>query len=564
MEWWSVFSKVRKAIFIFIALISLIWSGVLIFYLVREWIHFSILQRSIVIAMVSVNIVTMVVQYLMIVLPFRVRRDFFRTLFLTTIHSATAVLYTLFGPNFSCKIFPSKVVCEDVDLAFLICSWVITGLLVGYTVYLCIMTRIPRPLPQITPNFLIDPDVTRRSSVSSVNSATRLIQREKEASPRSVPTIVPQISVPQNRTVPKKLFVTNGMASPVSPPTATPAAGAPLLRVGGSYGAMGAPRSFNASPAPTFSTQSTMMTERSPMVPAATWNNGFSQRRGVQPDTLQVQLPNPFMDPISRPGTTDTAYTSYTATSAPFGMRGAPFVGQDMVFLSPFQLPYESEKTPAQPSSPGAESIYSLYSTDSPKDEKDIDLERGTTAAPPFLPQISHNMRLTLSSPPRMHTATPHSVRSMAPSVEWPSEQARAQTPVAMSRVPPPAPVHARAASDPVYRPYTASEQLPTIYAAPDYTVPLPNPFPMVGATSVRRYSSIGHTRAQMSYPGPSSAASVKNVHLQAAMGRAPPRTQTYPVVGAGVGLAGKKVVSRAEWQRLVVAAASASTSGRP
>lgn len=386
----------------------------------------------------------------------------------------------------------------------------------------------------------------------------------------------PQIPSPQTRVVPKKLFIVNGMPSPDSPPTATLRSGQPS-RSGGSYGAMGTPRGMNTSPAPTFSSQSTMMTARTPMAPAVAWNNGsgaeFSQRRLSRPEALQ--LPNPFLDPVSRPGTADTAYTalSYNSSTSSFGPRGdtQQLRGRDMVYLSPFQipaLPFDEEKGGRPPVSPGGESIYSLYSSDSPRDDASpIDLEKAASATMThahYLTPPNATVRQTMSFPSRMHTATPHSVHSVAPSVDWTSEQQsqpqQIATPVNMM----PPPVHARAASDPVYRPYTASPRMVrpqeplTTYAAPDNTVLLPNPFPMVGSANIRRYTSIGHTRAQLSYPGSAGHADVRNAHLQAAMGRAPPRTQTYPVPVNSMGRApSKKMVSRAEWKQLVINAAS-------
>ena len=360
------------------------------------------------------------------------------------------------------------------------------------------------------------------------------------------------------------------------------------MRTGGSYGAMSTPRTMTGSPAPTVSSQSTVMTAQTPLVHAPSWDNNSGVAYGQRnvPGQNILQLPNPFLDPLSRPGTADTAHTalSYNSTIPAFGPRGdMQYGGQDMVFLSPFQLPplvTDDEKTQRPPVSPGVESIYSLYSSSSPQEEHpEVDLEKARAATMTHAHYVKPNatVRLTLSSPPRTLTATPHSAHSVAPSVDWASEQQHMQMQAGvpaqqylfmapMSRISPPSPVHARAASDPVYRPYTASPRMlhpsqqypPTTY---DSTVLLPNPFPMVGATNVKRYASIGHTRAQMSYPGgpgaPSLTRELRNAHLQAAMGRNPPRTQmTYPMVASG-GMAGKKTVSRAECRQLVINAAA-------
>ncbi|THG99646.1 hypothetical protein EW026_g2762 [Hermanssonia centrifuga] len=131
MEWWSLFFNIRKLIFAFIAVTSLLWAIAVSVYISREWHHFMIFQRILVLAVIGINGLSTLLLYLMIVVVFRVWLDLARMLFLLLIHAGAAVMLTLFGHNFSCDIFDgndSTKICKDVDLAFIIGSWAMTGL----------------------------------------------------------------------------------------------------------------------------------------------------------------------------------------------------------------------------------------------------------------------------------------------------------------------------------------------------------------------------------------------------------------------------------------------------
>ncbi|CAL1704908.1 unnamed protein product [Somion occarium] len=577
MKWWSFFRKIRKVIFAFIAITGLAWVAILSIYLVKEWDHFTILQRSIVIAMISVNGITTVIQYLMIVCVFRIWVDFARTLFLLAIHVAASVLYTLFGGSFSCEIFSSKTICNDVELAFLAGSWATTGLC--YAIFLCIMSRIPFPIPVITPNLLLSANPSPRSSTASINSASRLLgsPQSSNRSPQSrwsgdsnelrkTQKVIQYVNQRQaNRTSPKKLFVVNGLPSPISPePVSVPEQASRAhsrMRSGGSYGAMGSPRV--PLPSTTISSTSSGRSATSSPIPAslrsatnspapssmrqnsiARMSRTFSQKRTSRPQALP--LLNPFMDPMSRNGTPDSTYSAFTYNSSSSTATPGSF-GQQ--YLSPYHVPplsgiqeKDGPQDAKEPESPS--SIYSLYSTYSSTDSSN-EQSISHVILSPYDPRTSPTMKSTISSPPRTHTATLQSVHSVAPSVHFQSEQ----------RVPPMA--HIRAFSDPVYRSYTASPRLvhePT-------EAPLPNPFPMVGA-ELRRYASIGNERdLEKGVYGPvQHTQSARNAaHFQAALGRSPPRTAFGygpPAYHHGHGVA--PVVTRSQWKQLVLSAAAA------
>ncbi|KAK7693635.1 hypothetical protein QCA50_003204 [Cerrena zonata] len=589
MELWSLFRKVRTIIFAFIAIISLTWASILSVYLAKEWNSFTILQRGIVIGMISMNGVTTVVQYLMAVCVFKIWVDFARMLFLVAIHVAAAVLYTMFGGSFSCKIFSSRTVCTEVELAFLAGSWGITGLLVGYTVCLCLMSRVPFPIPKITPNLLLDtPVASRRASTASINSTTHLLRRTESANSLSPMKDTPiprqQVQEVNRNTSSKRLQVVNGMPSPISPVVSSPSGMYGL----GSYGSIASPRMPpSAAMASAFSMESpvhnSLHSVASTPIPAslrsasstpslrsvtnspapslrqnalARLSRTFSQRRNSRPPVLP--LFNPFMEPCSRNGTPDSVYSTLTFNSA-----GSLHIAKGSYSLSPYQIPpltgtngkvmSEEPKVPESPSS-----IYSLYS------ERDTQ-ENSDTQSMSSVSYHSTNPRIksTISSPPRTHTATPNSVHSVAPSLHFHSE-----TPIA----------HLRSYSDPVYRSYTASPHIP--HGAPNpFNQPLSNPFPMVGV-EVRRYASIGHGSDMRGQPYPSPlhsdpARQTRNaMHFQAALGRAPHPTASAAYRGgqqpSGFGNGyggiphsaghGAPSITRSQWKQLVL---SAAVSGR-
>ncbi|PSR94094.1 hypothetical protein PHLCEN_2v4522 [Hermanssonia centrifuga] len=94
MEWWSVFFNIRKLIFAFIAVTSLLWAIAVSVYISREWHHFMIFQRILVLAVIGINGFSTLLLYLMylaaphrIVVVFRVWLDLARMLFLLLIHA---------------------------------------------------------------------------------------------------------------------------------------------------------------------------------------------------------------------------------------------------------------------------------------------------------------------------------------------------------------------------------------------------------------------------------------------------------------------------------------------
>jgi len=520
MEWWNVFFKARRAVFIFISIASLGWAIVLSVYLARMWSHLILAQRIMVLAIIGANAFTAVLLYLMAVVIFRVWLDLARVVFLLLIHVASAVMLTLFGSNFSCDTFKTKAICKHIDLAFVVGSWVMTGLLLGYIPYLLIMIRVPRPIPQITRNLLLDsPTMSRPSSISSfgsISSTTRLLRAESVQS---------NYSTHSTRAPPKKLFIAN------DPFTALPGRGPSRVRRGASYGAMGSPggpppitpRSRAVSVTPP--TPEAIMRPAPASLQTAQALAQSSMRTSPRPLPTPPVFINPFLDPLSRHNTPNTAFSQSTFVTAPDTNGRSHSRGYSDLEQYPPLVPLPNAATSSRSQTPTLGPGGNVIPTWSPYEG------RWTYSSYPERPMTGHIQQNIAGSTIRQHTATPHSIHSVTPSMHFHDSIAHAS----------PAQAHTRASSDPIYRPATVA---PDTYIDPD--APLPNPFPLVSSIEVRRFGSVPSAQFYTGQGG--TYRSARNAaHLAAAMGRTPPRSE-----GA--------TMDPKQWQQLVFTAATGRT----
>ncbi|KAI0673076.1 hypothetical protein C8Q78DRAFT_1022603 [Trametes maxima] len=536
MEWWNLFRKVRKVAFAFIALASLAWAVVLSLYLSKEWAHFSTLQRAIVLALIGVNALTSLLLYLMIVVVFRMWKELLRMLFLLAIHIGTAVPFTLYRFSFPCDFFGTKTACKVVALTFLATAWSITGLLLGYTVYLCIMSRVPRPFPLITPNNLLStPPVSRAPSMVSVSSATHLLAQPTSATlasasqrPASPASVYSQHSS-HSRTVPKRLFLANSSGAPhdlsygaIDTQSRVPAPS--IVRSRFSTSTIG---SIPASPPPPTRLHSLRasisehLLHRRPSASPVPPVPQLPQERSVAKTPPRPLLLNasPFTDPLSRHGTPETALSGLSFTSAPanpnLGRMAPPMQGPYGHFLSPYVFPAGAPT--GSPFFPGSQ----------------FGDRAGSPQTYPVMPHLlvgypAPYMQYAggpVGAHIRSHSATPSaaSIHSMSPSIHFthpfgntlphpaaltPSHPASgspglypnfhdARGAMGGMLAPPPS-AHLRSASDPVFRPYTADpspRRPPGLYAdGSDNDIALPNPY--AAGAEIRRYGSVPHVRA--------------------------------------------------------------------
>ncbi|KAI0717179.1 hypothetical protein C8T65DRAFT_641638 [Cerioporus squamosus] len=466
MDWWSLFRKVRKVVFAFTAVTSLIWAIVLSLYLSKEWNDFSVLQRYIVLSLIGVNGITALLLYLMIIVVFRMWKELVRVVFLLAIHIGTAVPFTLYGVRFSCKIFDTQLTCKIVDLAFLATAWSITGLLLGYTIYLCIMSRVPRPFPLVTPNDLLasTPSVSRSPSMSSVNSRTGLLARTngRSSSPASIRSAYSQHST-SGRTVPKRMFVANNGAPSQPEEALSRVRREQQVRRGQSYGAMGSPHHPRPPVAP-----SVLQSRFSGSTTASTRSFHSPPPKSVSPVQSSV------MSTLSRQS---SAATTITPQRQPQNAPRAPPRNLNlghMAAYSPFAQPY------AYSSYLGPYSTSTSTSAGVPPQLQPGARPEATHFTNPFADPQAHPG----STPAYMVSMGPHvsysaTGRSIIPQGQRPAGAADTRL------------AHARMASDPVWRPYSAGARL----GGPYYDdVELPNPYNR--GAEIRRYGSVPHVRS--------------------------------------------------------------------
>ncbi|OBZ75979.1 hypothetical protein A0H81_04157 [Grifola frondosa] len=473
MEWWSLFRKLRKVIFAFIAIASLAWAVILSYYLSREWKHFVLSQRVIILVLISVNGIT---SLLLIVVVFRIKMEFVRMAFLLSIHIGSAVPFTLFGFGLSCDIFHTKTTCKMVNIAFVASAWAITGLLLGYTIYLCIMSRVPRPAPLFIPNLLLS---------TSTPDSQKGIRPESPASEYS------QESFPRPKTIPKRLFLVNGMTSSSDVSSRM----SQESHLGYAYGAVGPSGHHSQVPSVrsrlssstiiSMRSASSRATVRPQLPPMGQVSRQNSVEQTPQP-YIEAHAPprllvTPFTEPLSRHGTPETAFSALSFSSAPGNLYAGQMAqfnrvrsppGPSMTPMNPtryidYLTPYGNvPSSHAQPSHPEAFPVRTgspyMYSYSTPP----VSVVYAPAYRGPFVTYTG----VPVGMPPRLNTPDAHSIHSLAPSLHF---EAHAEP-----RAPPA--VHVRTTSDPVWRPYTASPHLPALDA------PLPNPH-----AEIRRSGSV-------------------------------------------------------------------------
>ncbi|PCH38111.1 hypothetical protein WOLCODRAFT_136046 [Wolfiporia cocos MD-104 SS10] len=204
MEPWVLFRKFRTVLFAVISVISLLWAILLSVYLAREWKHGEKAQRIIVLLMICGNVFTSVLLYLMIVVMFQLWLDFSRIVFLFALHFVLAVLLSIFGHKFDCTVFGSRDTCDSVYDFALFIVWSMVTLFVVHAVVLGVMSRIPRPEPDMTEKLV---------SETSSEKPRGDIEENIEPDPDSPDSVVSQAERVQ--AAPARLVVMEGASRPV-------------------------------------------------------------------------------------------------------------------------------------------------------------------------------------------------------------------------------------------------------------------------------------------------------------------------------------------------------------
>ncbi|PSR94095.1 hypothetical protein PHLCEN_2v4523 [Hermanssonia centrifuga] len=362
---------------------------------------------------------------------------------------------------------------------------------------------------------------SRRSSLASVNSATGLLRHDSARRGTASADII------RTQSAPKRLFVVNDAATSPSTPRS-----ASHLK-GSKYGAMGSPPrgpplSARAAPrTPTITSAASVP----PSLQTSYTQRVQARRQDSQPSPRPLPVPftNPFLDTLPRNGTPETmvsttayqfsrpasqiSWSSHTEQYRPLvPLPGAPYAGMNLVNNYPYMVP----------------PITRSYSPDSMYSSQAGYPHYGHYALSPE-GLYAHPEIKTTGAKLRTHTATPHSIHSVAPSMDL--------TDGSIPRTLPQA-AHIRGDSDPVYRSYSASPRLyPTEQS-------YPNPFPLVSQAEVRRFGSVPSVHYHAGHDRTRSDEIRNAAHLAGALGRTPPRSETA-------------VTNPGQWKQLVLSAAT-------
>ncbi|KAI0748297.1 hypothetical protein C8Q80DRAFT_1344547 [Daedaleopsis nitida] len=133
------FHLIRRWVLAICALLSLVWCALLCveIYLLED--RSDRAQKNLVLVMIFVDAATCAMSIALILVKFHGYVDGARLALLLTGHIGTAALFTLFNPTFVCPTqLSERKVCKDVNLAILVCNWVLPALLVWYSAYFAV------------------------------------------------------------------------------------------------------------------------------------------------------------------------------------------------------------------------------------------------------------------------------------------------------------------------------------------------------------------------------------------------------------------------------------------
>ncbi|KAI0256743.1 hypothetical protein BJV78DRAFT_305465 [Lactifluus subvellereus] len=150
MNAWVIFRRARIILFSFLILICLAWSTLFTIFLVREWPHFSQIQKIVIVCLLSLYGFTTILLYLMVVVQFRYWWDVGRVIALLVVHAGASLLFTHFSPGFPCRGFGTRTACRGFVFTIFIGCWAFSGIVLCFAVILGVMAFVPRPVKPLS------------------------------------------------------------------------------------------------------------------------------------------------------------------------------------------------------------------------------------------------------------------------------------------------------------------------------------------------------------------------------------------------------------------------------
>ncbi|KAH7923512.1 hypothetical protein BV22DRAFT_1036216 [Leucogyrophana mollusca] len=186
---WGWFRKLRTILFASAAILCFIWTILIAVYLGRNWSTYNGGQRGFLCGLIALDFISSILLYLMIVVKYRFWPDAARTAVLVGLHVAGTVVFELDSPRFPCNAFGSTAHCHGMTIAVIAGSWVISGLLIAYAIFLPVMAVIPSPpTPKAsdgleTPPLNPDSEEEKRKTHVSSRSQAWLLHNPEGTSP---------------------------------------------------------------------------------------------------------------------------------------------------------------------------------------------------------------------------------------------------------------------------------------------------------------------------------------------------------------------------------------------
>jgi len=346
---WTVFKRVRVAIFVLATILSMAWAVVYAIILLREWKFYDGGQRAILIILLVINSLSTIMLYLMIIVVFKLWLDGARVAFLLLFQVGGTVTFALFKQSLPCNNIGSEKDCKTVENIAIFGGWSLSGLLLLYAFCLAVMSSQKPPPPTRNPEAILVDFKDSRHSTPSINSGAWLMKTgsEKRRSITSNYSHYSQRSYVAPNVAPVSRASSPGIIRSRSPSLSSQPSVSPQYGV---YQPQ-TPLSMRSPAASSIS---------GPRSPASGYyfkgvesaKNSYGTPRGISTTAPQRHLlPNPFLDPITRYDSPMSVYSHSSSRSDGYSypQRQFPralYLNPERLLPTPFRPPDQGNPLP--------------------------------------------------------------------------------------------------------------------------------------------------------------------------------------------------------------------------
>ncbi|PPQ64106.1 hypothetical protein CVT24_008923 [Panaeolus cyanescens] len=142
---WRAFRITRLCVYVIATLLSIALAAIYAVLLIRGWTSFLAGQRAIMLVLLLIYAISAIVNYLMILIPFRIWLDGAPVAVLLIFQVGGTVTFSLFYPGFPCHNLADVSTCKRVEMAAIFGGWSLAGFLLIYAFALSAMCYVPAP-----------------------------------------------------------------------------------------------------------------------------------------------------------------------------------------------------------------------------------------------------------------------------------------------------------------------------------------------------------------------------------------------------------------------------------